>query len=355
MPSPVAPQPQSSQIANAIVASPVSASLVGRWLNDLAYLHCKQVQTICSQQIPGQLASGSMRVVYNRSPGVQVIRVDMSMNAGSAIGARLTMGVSVSSGAITMIGDGYLNGTLEIDVGNPLIRMRPTVTGYFLVTGITSGTPVELIFTWANVANSFGPSYVSVTEVALADTNPQSDPSLTGEMGLDASWPVQPGMIIDGSATTKNGFVRAVAQLDRARADIHRHFQISTPEDNSTAWAVTSAASVSVPFGMNNNDFALRGRARLLYLATSNVYQARIRYKHSGANTGNVTFVVTPVGGASVNTTIALPNSAAWATVTGTVNLPVSGTGQEFDVQFKSDTTAGTQYLGMLALTEKEN
>jgi hypothetical protein len=357
MPARVPSQPQVSLTSHVAVARPVSEAVMDGWDNDLAYLLCKQVQPIASQFITSApLAAGSMRYVYNRTPGVDVIRIDVQLNRGTGIGSSMTLGVAASAGTITIIGDGELNGSRPLDAGAPFIRTPHTFTSFFLVTGITPGTPVELIFTWTNISKGQGIAYVNIVEVPLADTNPVLSPGTgpTGEMGLDPSWPQPGNPVIDGSATTKSGTRRIVAQLDRARKDVHRHFQVATPEDATTAWTVTSGVSAFVPLGMHDNDCAIRIPARLLYVATANVWEAHIRYKCTGANTGHATFVITPVGGAPASTTINLPNSAVWATVTGAINFPTTGTDQECDVQFKADTSAASILLGLLGGTENE-
>ncbi len=355
MPSRVPSRPQGgSLISNCAVAAPVSEAVVDRWNNELAYLHSKQVQPIYSGYIVSvPLASGSMRCVYNRSPGVSVIRVDIELARGAGTGSGVTVGVTSSAGTITIIGDGSLNGTRSLDAGYLMVRSPQTFSSYFLVTGITVGTPVELIITWTDITKSNGLAYLNVVECPLADTSPVIDP--TTEMGLDWSWSAAGNPIVNGTSTTPNGIIRVVSQLDGARSAIHRHWQLATPEDDTTAWPVSSAVSASVPFGTNNSDLTIRGRAPLLYTGTSHVCEARVRYRCSAANTGHVTFVVTPIGGAAVNTTIAIPNSGAWTSVTGAILLPTSGTGQEFTIAFKADTTSDFLLLDLLAVTGNES
>lgn len=364
MPARVPFRPQSSLIANCTVGAPVSEGVVGRWNNDLAHLLNRAgAQPVCSQYIvSAPLATGTLRVLYNRTPGINLIRVDVELNRGTGIGARMTLGVTSSAGSISLVGDGPFNGTRVLDAGSALVRSPETFTGYFLVTGITPGTAVELIFTFTNVDKAQGLAYVHVVECPLADTNPIVDPGTgaTGEMGLDPSWSLPGNPIVAANATTKHGLIRAVAQLDRARKDRHYHMQINAPEDASTAWVVTSTVFAAIPFPTNNDDFALRGRAQKLYTATSMVALAYVRYICSAANTGSVNFIVTPVGGAPATTTVALANSAVWVTTSAAIALPISstsGTGQEFDLTWeaKTSTAATSVSLDILGVISNES
>lgn len=346
-------RPQQSSISNALVNAPVSANVASRWSGELGFLHCKNVQPVVSQSIRAQVANGTIRVVYNRSPGVDLIRVDVQPHLGTGAGSLLTIVVTSTPTALDIISGGQLDGIQQIEAGNGLVRNPVCVTSYFDVTAMTPGVAEELIITWADINKTVGVAYLHVVECPKYDTDPMTAP--TTEMGLDGSWVTPGNEIFDGSGSTKNGILRIVDQLDRARYQVRRHMQISTAENTLTSWEVISAGSADVPFRMHNNAITFRGRARNLYASGANLYTAYVRYQHSGANTGTVAFQVTPVGGALTTTTCALANSGTWATASCALSIPTTGTDQEFGLSFKSSTTSGTQYLAMLSIVENES
>jgi hypothetical protein len=358
-------RPEPAQLDRLAVGRAVSARHGRHWNDELTFLLAHNVHPVVNA-IFNDSGAHTVKVAYNRPPGVQVLLVEyeLAYGADESTLALSTFTVTASSGTVTPLDDnGFLDGSAEIQTDSSAKLNRSIFRGFLDVTGLTVGTTVDLIFTYANVSiDPEGPGLyrLSVMEVPLADVSPVDDPAT--EVGLEGVWSDPRRAIVDGDTSTDEGFVRLFAMLDKARSQVRRYWQWVTSEDTTTgfAWRVTAtAAGTTFPFSVSGTARVFKSKARHLYTTTSmqpETTQIRIRYNNSGIGC-TLRCVVTPVGGAAVNTDVSLPNAAAsWATVTAELLLPTSGTGQEFTIEFQSwNSGAGTTYVSQVAIISNES
>ncbi len=219
------------------------------------------------------------------------------------------------------------------------------------VTGLTVGTKYDLNFAFTNVANHNGIAKLSVLEVPIATVDVVRH---TAEIGIEAASFYRDNPIATNLTTSPRGMARFLAQIDRARKDNKRQWQICTSELDAAAFQTSSAAyaNLMVSFGLTNPTY--RMRARRLYKTTdNNVYTLAIRYRVSGGATA--AFQV-KVNGAS--TTITGLAGAAYGETTTALNVPCNGANdQEVTLEFTGGITAGagTFYVSRILLVENES
>jgi hypothetical protein len=358
-------RPEPAQLDRLAVGRAVSARHGRHWNHELTFLLAHNVHPVVNA-VFNDSGARTVKVAYNRSPGVQVLLVEYELGYGpdESTLALSTFTVTASSGTVAALDDnGFLDGSAEIQPDSNAKLNRSIFRGFLDVTGLTVGTTVDLIFTYANVSTDpegAGLYRLSVMEVPLADVSPVDDP--TTEVGLEPVWSDPRRAIVDGSTTGDEGFVRLTAMLDKARSQVRRYWQWITTEGTAAgeAWRVTAtAAGTTFPFGGSGSARTFKSKARHLYTVGGSMQpettQIRVRYNNSGIGC-TLRCVVTPVGGAAVNTDISLPNAgASWDDVTAELLLPTTGTGQEFTIQFQAwNSGAGTTYVSQIAIISNE-
>ena len=358
---PVQQAPTLSAIQNLIVGNAVSASHGLRWVNELSFLEAACLPVVTSQRFKVPTgASASVKIPYARSVGAMALMVHVELHQATAspVGA-CTITVTDSSAKLAWIVANALDGSGTIRVMHGTRLDYGYTRAWADVSAMTVGSTVDIEFAWANTSNTQGIYSITLAEVPLSVVDPTSAP--TTEPSAEAAWPTAGGslnLLIDGTTTYRRGFARLFSQIDSARTLVRRHYAcISTWENTTDAWQVTSAAVVAIPMGMGTNP-TFRIRPRCLYGTASgaNTCTLRVRYRTSGANTGTLRCAVTPVGGAAANTNLALAASAgAWTSATIAITLPSSGTSGEVDIQYLASTTAGTLYVSSLSIIESES
>jgi hypothetical protein len=358
-------RPEPAQLSRLAVGRQVSAHHGRHWNHELTFLLAHNVHPVVNNVFGGDGGARTVKVAYNRAPGVQVLLVEYELAQGidASIAALSTFTVTASSGTVAEVGGaGLLDGTTQAQPDSNTRHDRTVFQSFLDVTGLTVGTTVDLIFTYADASSDpvgAGLYRLSVFEVPLADVAPES--ASTTEVGLEGPWSDPRRAIVDGSTTTDEGFVRLVAMLDKARSQIRRYWQWITTEGTGAgeAWRVIATSAATFPFGGSGAARTFQSKARHLYSSGGTLQpettQVRIRYNNSGIGC-TLRCVVTPVGGAAVNTDVSLPNSAgAWAAVTAALSLPTSGTNQEFTISFQAwNSASGTTYVSQIAIYSNE-
>ena len=334
MATPTGRAPQQGDLLSLAVGQPVSRSHGLRMVGDLSFLlGWAGAHPIAHVRSDGTPEAGTMPIIYARNPGVQAIEVSISVSTDTS-GGTGTLAVTASSGTITWLAQNGIDGTTAL-VGYFNDTIQQTVySGTIDVSALTVGTPIELRFTAASLgANSFGISHVDVIEVPTAAADPVGDPA--DERGLDAAWPSVNGRLVDGDATTSpRGFVRAIGELDKARAGVKRHLQAATNDNANQAWVTSGGTLFTFPLP--------RVRARRLYTTSvDNAYTALVTYRTSnGSTAGEATFTD------GTNTTVVtLPASTTRTTVTAAFEIITSGTNQEADITISYQRTSGAGQL----------
>lgn len=343
-------EPGNNELASHAVGQPIAASHGGHWSQEELFLLARNTMPICAQTFrTHSLSPAATYVPYCRAPGIQCVAIAVEMAKASTAG-RCTVAVTASSGSVTWVTDTALTGAHQIDCTDAALASYQRTIGILDVSALTAGTTIDLILTFTSVSGTLNGIYkIVVNEIPLASVSPQSAP--TTEVGTDAGWTYPGRKLYDGTASTQDGFVRLMKELDQARTGPRRHICLVTPENTGTrgAWQVVSAVAAAIPFG-TQGDPVIRFRVPLLSTGVPAPFTLRTRHKTSGANTGTIKILATPVGGGLATTTLALASSAgAFVATTGAITFDATGTDQEVDVSFQGTTTAGTLYLSQLS------
>ncbi len=353
-----------------MVATPASATHLSRWIDGLAFLEAYAVPPIGSvwkqpATSPIFPASEVIRLAYQRSPGVDVVRVEVEMAEQTLESAGDTSYVGVTLSSASLIG------TTPLDAATPLspeaipsggrTYLRHSVyvayldvsaVNYAAISDITFGCVPSSVDSNAN-----GFARVHAVEVPHADLAPSTSP--TDEVGVDIGWADTRRTIVDGSTTNAGyGIKRLIDRLDGARTMVRRHWQLATVEDTGFCWSCTATVLGSISWfrsGAAGLQPSWYMRARRLYdTATANVYTLRVTYASSDAAVGGQLRLV--AGGTNNDITLPAPGDLLFHTVTVAASVPTSTTDQEvaITIQATTNTAAKTLYISQVALIETE-
>jgi hypothetical protein len=229
----------------------VRAGHGAHWIDELAFLLGGCVQPVVSQIFPAAAVSGTAtyHVAYQRSPGVHVLLLEAELPVIADAAGRCTLAVACTTGTVTLLetdGGAPFDGAQELPAASAAI-LRPAVyRGVLAVGALSLATVHDLVFTVAPVASAstiYPRSLyrLHVVEVPVADVDPIADAA--GEIAADAAWPHVLNPLTAGSSSTARGFVRLVAEADRARTHVVHHWQIVADETGTLATAVGFAGT----------------------------------------------------------------------------------------------------------------
>jgi hypothetical protein len=166
----------------------------------------------------------------------------------------------------------------------------------------------------------------------------------TAEIGIEAASFYSGNPIATNTTTSPRGMARFLAQLDRARKDNKRQWQICTSELDADAFQTSSAAYANMMTAHSTVNPTWRWRAQSHYTSAGNeTMTAAVRYRISGGATGAIRFLIDGVA-----TNITGLNSAVYAETTSVLLIPCTGaTDAEVTIQVEGGITAGagTLYL----------
>lgn len=359
MPIAVPREPGYGTLASHVVGAPVSASHGYHWEQEELFLLARCTPPVTAQTFQTHSLSPAVtRIAYRRGPGVQLVAIYVELHQATAEGTA-TVAVTASTGTVTWLdaASGGLDGSIALDATVATLSNYQITRGLLDVSALTAGTTIDLLFTYTvSTGTPQGIYSIVVHEVPTSTVSPDSSPTL--EVGGSVAWTQGDRKLYAGTSSIADGWVRLVAELDLARTGPRRHFAINTPENTGVAgaWRVVANVASAIPFGGSGTDPSWRIRVPLLYTGVAATFTLRTRHSTSGANTGHVGVLVTPVGGAGATTTINLATSGGgvFATSTTTITMPNTGTDQEVDISFTSDTNAGTLYLAGIEFTSAE-
>ena len=359
------------------VANPISAGHGDRMAQNLNFLLNYCCETVGSSWLPtnngGVGTSSNVSLLYSRSPGVKLLLVAAQINQDVA-GTKGRIKVTLSGATWVLRPDGSagangLDGTVDLLAPSGGSVRVPLIIGLLDVSGVTPNTVQELQFKYTKVTAGIGMAYVHAAEVPLADIDPLTFP-LT-EFGTTE--PTTREQIVDGSASVGRGYVRTIAMMDVARAQMKRHMQFATIQDTNLCWYTASLTQAVINWQQlgTNWDIKLSTRVRRLYdIGSSNQMTWAVMYRTTDNVTGGVARLsVTPVGGSPVVFDLTLAASTTWTiasmaisvkvnasprTITGGIHASVSQLA-EFSFRGLINTSPKTLYLATQAIIENES
>lgn len=342
MPFPVPSTPTPVQLRRLAVRKLVAHAHAQRWADELLFLLGYNVHLVAAARLPPYTSDtdGTNTTLFVcPSPYAKVLRVHVEGYATSAT-ALCTIDGAVGRTWVTGQ-DGGLNAQEQRFGYN--VQARKTLTGLLdLSTGFTPGTITTVQTRRLPVSGESGLRLVQLCEVPLATTDVQDDPA--DEPGFNPTWALPPGRLVEALDSDPRGFARIFGELAKARDQMRQHIQWGSIEDTTHSEQTASTSYVTI-FGSS-----YRVRVPRYYnLSTPKTYTLCVRYLAAGGC--SVRVAVTPRGGSTTNTDLALSAAGVWTSDTSsTVDLPVNGTDQECDIELKLKATSGTAYVATLAL-----
>jgi hypothetical protein len=357
MPTTVPQTPAAAELRRLAVGQPVSSAHGQRWASDLAHLLAHAVEPVFARSFPLITAgSNTVRVPYARSPGVQLLYVAVELHPAAA-GDAGTIALTLTGATLLAGSSSELDGAVSIRCETTRARFGVIHDGYLDVSGVTAGTIQDLAVAWTASVGSNGIYRLHVAEVPLLDVDPAGAPST--EVGVNGAWPAPQNRLCDsagGVTTVGHGFARVIAQLDKARAGMKRHWSIATIEHVSHALTRTGAGMGALTWQGGSYSPVFRLRARRLYTtATANAYTLRVRYWMSdGATTATFRAIIN-----GANSDLALTNKNGVGNagaLTMATTVPTSTVDQDVGITVEAEITAGAGilYVDMVALIEAE-
>lgn len=350
-------------LRGAVVGAPVSAMHAMHHVNSLARRLGRSVEYVAS----GSFLSASIgtttvvKAAYRRSPGAQVLCVEIELYDSSASDPRTHVTASIVGGTAPRIATGGstdLDGTSDILPQAAYSRNHRGYRAWFDVTGLSTATTYEITVTHNDFASvSTGIRHLSAVEVPVRSFDPVGDPS--HEMGVDPAWAAAGNDIYEGSATGAGGrgYDRIFDQMVKGRTLWRRHLQWIARNDTagSGAYSTNSTSFVNMTGGTGEV------RTRVRRLRKNTVRNPQIVYvRYLAQSGGTLRLAVTGVGtGVTTTYDIALAATGASFTSlesTGVVSLPTDGTLQEVDIKPRIKTALGANpvYVSLAALIEAE-
>lgn len=342
---------------------PVSHRHGRTWQDALHFLLGFGLPTVVTTSIAAQPSAspGDVFFAYKRSPGARALLVAIELHEPAASGADCTVEVSRVSGTTDYLPvagatEGDLRGAYDLvpQVGE-WADLRQWVD-VIDVSALTVGALAWLRVRWTNGAGTTrGVSKLTVLEVPRRTLVTDSS-----DAGIDGGWPFTGNYLWDGTASTLDGFVRLGAELDRARTEGRGYVQLATVEAVADAWSCGISVGVwaAVTFGASSQP-SLWTRAKRLYETTTNnakSFVCRYTTQHATAGAQLRITATSLTTGTVVTTTVTLPASLGWTTLTETAAaIPCDGDDQEVELAFDFQTTVGADLLlSQIALYDEE-
>lgn len=340
---------------------PVSHRHGRAWQDSLHFLLGHNMPVVCSTDVPRQptATSADYYFAYKRSPGARALLVLVELHEPAAEGATCTVTAARATGLTSYLPDGSsgdLRGAIQLQPQYGLWSDQEQFVDVIDVSGLTVGTLEWIKVTWANSAGTtHGVSKIHAIEVPRRSIAEDSS-----DAGVDASWPFTGNYLWDGSSATMDGFVRMLAEIDRARTEWRTWLQVATVEANADAWTPGASVGVfaAVTFGRSAQP-SLFTRARRLYTTGTNnakKFVCRYRTGHATAGAQLKMTATSYTTGTIVTTTFTLPASVGWTSFAETAAaIPCDGVDQEVSLKFDFKTDAGASLqLSTLALYDAE-
>ncbi len=354
MPTTVPESPSPDSLARYRVAQAVSASSGQRTADEIAFNAARCVRPVFSGHFPEQsTGTNDVQIAYSRSPGCKVLLVEVELAATTTAGSDCTVSLLLSGA--TLVPGSQLDGTALLRAPPEGRRDQTRYVAYLDVTGVTVATIQDLrVRCVSSTGSPLGFWRIHVIEVPTADIDPAGAP--TTEVGVNAAWPNPPNVLEAGSASGSLGFVRATAEIDKARSQVKRHCQLCCVELAGRAWTTTSLAWAALTWtGMRTTAYDPDWfvRAKRLYTTTEpNSVTFRARGWVDGAGqSGSVRILLGGVASGTLTFNTTTPTAASVA-----VNVPTNTASQIVKVEFEAlVASAGNQlYLSQLVTIDAD-
>lgn len=353
MPLPVAHHHSPIPLRSACIGQPVGAMHTLHHVDTLTFLLGRVGHVVGSTSVSAASAgtSTTTKIAYRRSPGAQVLCVEIELRATTGAYARVT--ASIVGGTAPRIPDGtdllgghLLDGTHDVACDPAYTRHRNAYRCFFDVSGLSTGTTVEVTVNHNDYASlSSGVRRITAVEIPLVSMDPVGDPAT--EMGIDGAWPSAGNDLVEGDSSSPRGWYRVFDQMVKARTLWRRHVQFAAREDTLGAFSTNSLTNVNM---LGGGSGAFRTRVRRIRANT--VDNPQIVYvRYMAVSGGKLRLDITPVDGVLTTTDIVLPPSGSFTSLASTVNFPTSGTDQEIDIhpQFLTNLGANPMYISLCA------
>jgi hypothetical protein len=337
------------------------------WQDTISFLLGHNLPVVAAFDVPSRSLATPLPVdvffAYRRSPGARALMVVVEMHEMLPGGPPARVTVSRLSGATTYLPvDGAANGELRgaRDIWPQVGRWADIaqVVDFVDVSSLSVGA-----LEWFRVRSDMAPGNndaLTVAKIIVLEVPRRSFAEDTSDAGIDGGWPFAGNPIWDGSPSSLNGTVRALAQVDEARTKFRSYRQAATIESVFDAWFCGSSVGVWSPvlFGSTVQP-GDRLRPRRLYEAgVKNRVEFVCRYTtQSALDWALLRVVATGVGGGTSTTTVVpLAPSVGWSASTPVeVLLPCDSPTSEVRVTYDFQ-TYGLANLGLshTALIEAE-
>lgn len=378
MSSPVAQVPSAFVLAGVRTGEPVATAGLSRWADEVAHVTGHLMHKAGEAHVPNRPAGHtllegldySVHVPYSRSPGAQVIRVEVEIHPSNEIGDSQTITATLPTSAV-WIDHGGLDGSRTFYNAPPGRVVPRPIVGWADVSACTVGALDEAV-TLACVTSSKGAGIMRATvhEAPLATLAIDA-----GEPGWDAAATRAGRPVVDGGAASPRGVQRLHHCLDEGRAGYRQHLCLSGVESADTGGHSTTPHWHRVAATLGAIDWFSTGSAdpcwylvvRDLYTGTAGTWSVRVRYRTSDATAcelrvycrgGAITGSAFVGAGAEVSATITLAGtSGAWAwTSPASITMPADGTDGLVRVRFEAKGPGSPELLSIacIALVEDE-
>lgn len=333
------------------VDRPVSSYHGGWYADQLAFLLAHNLPMIASISTGYYEHASNDSVIkfpYYPSPGARALVVGCVLYRGQAE-------VTFAGGTFIDIGTQPLDGSTSLQ-GAPPLADTPVLYAVMEAQSFSGLSTITL--TRHPVASSYGSiasgiQNVFAFEVPRAAIDPVSSP--TTDVSFNRAWPIPPGKLIDGSASSSRGFTRMLDQINSARSEVRAHRTLATLEDTTNAWQTTSTSYT--PLIASGCEWYCRAR-RLYTTSSPNPQTLYVRYRSDQQWSLRVK---TTVNGVTTNndfTTIPA-NAGSFTTYTSSLNLSTAHNtaGEEQQVKVELEyklNSAGTLYVSCVSLIENE-
>lgn len=352
MPRPIEALPPPGVLASWVVGQQASGALFEGIAEALAFLCGRNLPQILSSTDLYPLDTQDVYVLYQRTPACRALAIAVELQ-GDDTGGRSTVAITLDTGSGSIAwyptlgtseSNGQLDGTSELPATSTVQRDYPIFEGILDVSALEVGAVSVLRFSSGNVSSSGGQGIfsLSIWEVPIAACDPVASPS--EEIGIDPAWLVGGNAIVDGSTASPRGIGRILREMDRARGEVPRQWQICTPEGQPWTKAATTTGALDWGPRFTSLDHVFRIRARKLYPGQGNRVRFYARYAWNGAAGSSYLRCIAStanLGGATTtNADILLENSGGASTfIVDSVafELPLDGDDQEVELSFEAD------------------
>lgn len=377
MPIEVDKKPTYSELGKFCVAQDVAGQHIERWDHSALFLNAFNTEHVVSTYLnplssSAVFVSSSTNLQYWKSPYANLIGITAELQTSTGTALRSAyVDVNLPAGA-AWVGDSPFDGTVSGESRqityprNDTVRVQ-SFTGYVDVSNCVSTSILDFSITASNYSNALSGNVgqgfygLNIFEAPLNMANPVS--SADKEPGFDIGWSRSGEFLYAGHPGLSYGFVRTVNQLEKARSQQRKHWQVATHIDANRCFIGNAGSNVNL-----NYQSKASGDKRYGYIKTRDLYadfnvdyvspyKLRIWYRTTSAlGTYKLTLNVRAygLGGSYISYDLSCPASLTWTTAVVDVDLPTDGTNNEAEFYFTTTVSANQLQICNIALIENE-